>query len=694
MDQLAQENWQRYEYAKWRGHLDYLAQAHKCDRFYLGGGLQWQDVDRLKLEEDRRPCLEFNEIMPAVDSAIGYQIQNRMEIGLKPRGGMADQVGSDLLQKVIKQVADQNKLHFIETQVFGDGLIEQRGYFDVRMNFNNVIPGECAIISMDPRDVVPDPDAKTYEPEGWSDVLTTRWPTLDEIEDLYGSEARNEVEQSAVDDRHERDFGEEDNDVIRNKFGTIRAGYGWDYTWAGGPVRRVRIIERQKYKHQMGLVLIYPQTGDIKPIPTDTPREHLALWESQGLVVSRRVVKAVQWSVSTWGTVLHDDVSPYPWFTIVPFFNRFRRGLTRGMVDNGIGPQETLNKSVSQYVHIVNTMANSGWMVQQNSLSNMRTEDLEEDGAKSGLVLEYKVGANKPEKIKPNDVPQGIDKMIDRASAQIKEVTVPDSMRGVGGADQAGVAIQHKQFASQQQQAPSHDNLARTRHGLASRILWCIQNYYTDERVFRITETDPKTGKDNTTELVVNKYDPVSGNYLNDLTVGDYDVVITEQPMAVTFENSQYQQALDMKKAGVAVPDAVIVKHSTLTDKPGILEQMQKPTPPDPLTAAKIALTMAQVDDVKADAVEKAVEAMFSGIRTAQTIAAIPQTAPLADQLLHSAGFVDKDAPPIVGAPPSIGRMPTAGVDMPPDQNTHPLFPPRPDHADVGMNTGIEGGQP
>ena len=87
---IAQNNWQRYEYGRMRGHREYVIQARRCEKFYLGGGEQWDEEDRAYLEAQGRPVEEINELMPAVNSAIGYQIHNRMDISFKPRGGDAD----------------------------------------------------------------------------------------------------------------------------------------------------------------------------------------------------------------------------------------------------------------------------------------------------------------------------------------------------------------------------------------------------------------------------------------------------------------------------------------------------------------------------------------------------------------------------------------------------------------------------
>ena len=134
----------------------------------------------------------------------------------------------------------------------------------------------------------------------------------------------------------------------------------------------------------------------------------------------------------------------------------------------------------------------------------------------------------------------------------------------------------------------------------------------------------------------------------------------------------------------------------------------------------KQPLIDAQVKKTNAESVNKNVEAQFGAIQTAQTITAIPQTAPLADILLQSDGFVDANggtimpsAPaPVVGAMPAMEGQP---VQLDPTQvqaiqrqqpatqrevlgrrNTSPQFPANPGqpaNPDVGVNAGIEGGQ-
>lgn len=675
----ALENWHRYLYAKWRGHLEYTETARRNEDMYLGGGKQWTEEDKSILRNQKRPFYEFNQIKPSINTALGYQIHNRMDIAFRPRGEKGDGEVATLLNKLVKQVMDGCQFQWHETQVFGDGLIEQRGYFDLRINFDKNIKGEIEIQTLDPRDVIPDPDAKSYDPDKWSDVMVTRWLTLEEIESLYGQKARQAAEQSGDESS---DWGFQDGETERSKFGGIRFPGQYDAFGAQDDgMKRFRIIDRQRFVFEMTDCLVFPETGDVVVMET-LSQESIDDATQKGALKARRMHRRVRWVVATYSTTLFDNYSPYDHFSIIPYFAYFRRGETRGMVDDAIGPQEALNKAVSQYIHIINTSANSGWTVEENSLTNMSTEELNEVGAMTGLVVEYKKGSNPPQKIQPNQIPSGVDKLIDRSTKALKDVTVPDAMRGQEGNAVSGIAKQADQFASQQQLSVPLDNLGYTRQILAKRVLKLIQRYYDSYRMFRITETDPVTGKPVDSVLEINKFDPHTGAYVNDVTVGEYDVVITEQPMQVTWENSQFQQALEMRKEGVQIPDATIIRYSNLSDKHQIMDQIaSQQAPQDPTLEAKAKLLEAQARKADADTTAASVASQYSAIQTAQVIAQTPATSPLADALLKSAGYVDHDAAPIV--PEAQAGIPS--VDLP--QNTSPMSPA---HPDIGLHQGIE----
>lgn len=685
---LALENWMLYESGRKRGHGKYIQTAKRLEEYYLGAGLQWTDADRAALEPNR-PCIEINMIAPAVNTAVGHQIHNRMDISFRPRGGMADDELADVLSKVAMQVADTNNLHWQETQVMTDGLIQQRGYYDIRISTEKNIAGSVSIDTLDPLDVIPDPDARDYHPSKWKRVLIVRWMTYDEIEGLYGAEARRKVESVGANDPDSvliLDFEK------RNRFGDDGiTTHDHEVTTKGN--ERVAVIERQEFRMAMTQVLVSPN-GDITPLADKAEPASYQQKIQQGYQLTKRMTRRVRWIVSCRNVLLFDDWSPYPFLTVVPFFPYFRRGVTRGMVDNATSPQDLLNKSVSQELHILNTSANSGWITEQDSLANMSEDELTNAGAKTGLVLVVRQGRQKPEKILPNPVPSGIDRMVQRGQEAIKQTTgVNDTLQGQDSREVSGIAIQSKQFMGLTGLSMPLDNLNHTRKILAGHLLWFIQNYYTDERVLTITGQDDD-GNEKSEQLAVNRYDQSQDKIVNDLTIGEYDVVITEQPSQITFGQSQLAQALELRGAGVQIPDDVVISHSTLSKKRDILDRMKQAPPPDPLKDAEIALKQAQADKTASEATNKRVESQYSAIQTAQTIATVPGVAPLADTMLKSAGYQDMDMPPIVPGPMEMpgemaaqGGDPMQGTAAGIPQNTNPLTPANPG---VGLNDGIE----
>lgn len=112
--------------------------------------------------------------------------------------------------------------------------------------------------------------------------------------------------------------------------------------------------------------------------------------------------------------------------------------------------------------------------------------------------------------------------------------------------------------------------------------------------------------------------------------------------------------------------------------------QAQQPAP-DPTLEAKANLLQAQARKADAEATNVGMETLYSGVQTAQVIAAVPQAAGLADGLARSVGFVDQDQSPIYPAADTSEIPPIA-----PESNTDPMHPGNPASPDVGFQQGIE----
>lgn len=575
---LAALQHERYVRARDNGHKDYVALAKKCDLFYQG--IQWHPDDVAALGD--RPWLTINEILPTVNAVFAEQSARRSDVQFKPTRGGGSQELANVLNKVFEHVANRNKLDWVEQTVFQDGVImDGRGYFDVRMSFKESTQGEIAITAKDPLDVLLDPDAKEQDPRTWNEVITTQWNTLDDIESVYGKKKAEKLRYIA---ENGGDYGEDSIEWREERFGTdgntSTAPVGT--TWGKDDVRnirRLRLIERQYYKMATVDYFVDDATGDRKRCKEDwDDKQKIKFAKKFGLSVVSQVEKRVRWTITCDRVVLHDDWSPYNHFTIVPFFCYFRRGKPFGMVRNLISPQEQLNKVSSQELHIVNTTANSGWLIENGSLANMKPADLEQAGAQTGLVIEFNRGSTAPEKIQPNNVPQGLDRISGKAQQHIKTISGVNDQMLNGDAQDTDISNPLKMVQQNRgtimAQVPL-DNLKKTRHYMAEIILDMIQNFYTEERLLQITKkNDPQQERE---ELIINQVTP-EGTIINDVTRGKYDVMVSSVPARDTFDDLQFLEAMALRSAGVMVPDDAIVEYSHLAEKGALAKRIRQMT--------------------------------------------------------------------------------------------------------------------
>jgi hypothetical protein len=564
--------WKQYLRDRDAGHTDYVDDAKKFDDFYVGD--QWDSKDKQKLKAQGRPALTINTILSTINTVLGEQSSNRADIAFKPRRDATQQV-ADIMTQVAMQVTDNNQYEWIESQVFADGLIQDRGYIDLRMDFDDHIEGEVRMSDVDPKDVILDPEAKDYDPKTWNRVTVSRWVSLEDIELTYGKDKAQRIKDlvgSGQDRGHDSiiyndgTFGTTDSVTPQE----VDSDPELDRT-----IKKIRIIDVQQRKLQMAEHFANPTTGDLRLVPEHWSKEQAHFFAEQyGFLIHKKLIRRVRWTVAADKVLLHDKWSPYKEFTIVPYFPYFRRGRPFGMVRNLISPQEQLNKVSSQLLHVVNSSANGGWKIETGSLANMTPEQLETRGAETGLVVEYNKGSAPPEKILPNQIPTGLTNISQTAQQNIQSISgINDGMRGETSAEVSGVALQQKQLRGSIQIQSPLDNLARTRYLVAQRMVELIQGFYTEPRIMQVTNYNDPAKQSQT--ISINQQSP-TGEVINNITMGEYDIVVTSQPARDNFDESQFAEAISLREAGIMVPDDAVIEYSHLNRKTELAERVRQ----------------------------------------------------------------------------------------------------------------------
>ena len=622
-DALASEQWTRFQYCRDRGHLEFINKADKCEKFFAGD--QWLQADLNALQPQKRPALTINKIISTLGTLFGEQIYNRSETIFRPASGATAET-AEALTKVFKQISQNNQLPWARSELFADGVIRSRGFVDIRLDFTDSMQGEVRIENLNSKNVVIDPDAEEYDPDHWMDCFITKWVTPQDVAVLY---SEDDAEYLKIKDGSSFPYGYDSIERVRDRFGGVLplAGY-YGVHEPHGIRRNVRLLERQYRRLDKQLHFVDVTSGDTRAIPQEWDRNRIAqvVEKARGRVsVTKKLVKRIRWTVTADNVVLHDDWSPYKHFTPVPYFPYFRYGRTIGLVENLLGPQELLNKTSSQELHVVNTTANSGWKLKAGALKNMSIEELEQKGATTGLVLELDDVAA-AEKIQPNSTPQGLDRLSYKAEEHIKTISnISDSMQGFDREDVAAKAIQAKQSRGSINMTKVMDNLERSDFLVARNVLDIVQEYYTEPRLLHITHDDllqqPET-------LEVNAYDEALNEIVNDLTIGEYSIIITSQPFRATLEDSQFEQGMAMREAGIQLPDDILIENSRLQRKSDIVKRLQA-AQNSPEAQQKAQLEMrnleATVAVAEAEAQQKTADAQLKLAKTKSEIASIEQ---------------------------------------------------------------------
>jgi len=116
--------------------------AKEANRFYHGH--QWDDIDRMRMESQKRPAITFNEIKPAVDAVSGLERLNRSDVRFVSRAidanPMIDSAG-DLASEAVATADDLCNGSEELSRVAKDAIVTGMGWAEIRMSYDEDING-------------------------------------------------------------------------------------------------------------------------------------------------------------------------------------------------------------------------------------------------------------------------------------------------------------------------------------------------------------------------------------------------------------------------------------------------------------------------------------------------------------------------------------------------------------------------
>ncbi len=537
-------------------------------------GRQYTAAELAKADAEGRPAYTFNKVAPLVRLVLGYHRNNRMDTRYLPDDdGASTEAVANQLTKLRKHVSNRNMEPFVDAEMFLDGMLTGRGYKDFRLDFEKNDLGELKITAKDPFTIRIDPDADTYDPKHWNYIQEARWWSIDEIEHSFGMNAAALVWPLIGSSSYKGGVGTYGSGVFdvnaeiapwrtfggRELYGEMFNMDAYMANVVDTARKNVRVIDTQWMIRVMQKCVLNLETGDREPLPdrfTDADTNKLMQWgaeqyalkgEAFPLRIEYRPMRRVRWTVMVGDLIVYDDWSPYESYTIIPFFPWFRRGKTRGMIEDLIGPQKEINRRRSATIDIVERTAHSGWMWHERGLRETEKIKMEKYGASAGINIEWKGDATmKPEKIVPGAPPTAMERLEEKATGDLKEIAgINDSALGQIDRVQSGRAIEARQKQSVLGIETYMDNGRRTKWLEAEKSLEIFQNHYTEKRIFRMAAG---SGKFET--LSINER-AASGEIVNNVTIGKYGISIDDTPLAASYMSAQYEELIELAEKGL-----------------------------------------------------------------------------------------------------------------------------------------------
>lgn len=424
-------------------HSDWYKEAEECFGFVAGrsreGKGQWPGNSWQEMIDSGRQPVEFNRVGPIVDVVCGLEVNNRQEIKYLPRTA-GDVTVNERLSSLGEWARDEAHAEDEESEMFRNATICGRGATETRLDFGDEPTGKIVIDNLDPLECGVDPASRKAcfadRRYAWryrdiaADEGTALFPGLSPMA-LNATWAR-QIDLKDGGEGFKTDYPDETrpglNDTIAPKM--------------------VRVVQIQWWERESFYLVAMPGAEEPQEMTAAAWEEIAEEAEAQGATAQRLDRRKYRQAFLGRAGVLSE--TELDGFTIQFITGRYDRnkGYHYGIVRPMRDPQMLSNKTLSQVLHILNTNAKGGLLIEQGAFRNPR--DAEKDWsnpAKSIILNDGGIGRIK-ERTAPA-IPQALVHLQEFSLQSIRDVTgVSLEMQGLADREQAAsLEYQRRQSA-------------------------------------------------------------------------------------------------------------------------------------------------------------------------------------------------------------------------------------------------------
>ena len=344
--------------SKWR--------QNAYEDFEFVAGRQWDDEELAYLREQKRPTIVFNRVNPVLQAVAGSEIKNREEVRFFPVEE-GDIKAADIFGQVAEWFRQKADADSVESDAFFDALVCGMGWTYTRINYEDDPDGTPSMEHIDPLEMVWDRNARKKCLSDATRFWHVRTMTLAEAKRLFPDAEPRLLDASWADLSYSRPSDREEK--YKEEAFTDR-----DYLEpedAIDPLRTVTIVhlEIKEYRNEWRVFL----PGSNEPLWLDDEK-YESLREKFPEIRGVKQRRAVWKKYFLGGDILDEIelVTSGSGFQCITGYRDHNKGTWFGLLHFMRDPQKWANKWLSQILHILNTMAKGGVIVEKGAIDNPR----------------------------------------------------------------------------------------------------------------------------------------------------------------------------------------------------------------------------------------------------------------------------------------------------------------------------------
>lgn len=495
---------------------------------------------------NRRKSFNFNRIRRIINMISGYQRKNRNSTIVVPVEN-ADDMTADQFTKIMSWCNQQeNVLHTISDS-FNGALVTGMNLLQVWVDYrNDPVSGNIKVDNCSYNSFLIDPYFRKKDLSDCNALWKRSYLTKLEAMSLLPDQKEEVASLSGMNAKDGKfQFMPENYDLSRKNLLTYDEYY------------------YRSYRNQQ--MLVDSETGESmewKGKDEDALKEFLRIYPQ--VTVLDQEIPTVRMAVVVQGKVFYDGVNPmgtdrYPFVPVFGYYNPQMpdysmrvQGVVRGLRD----PQYLYNRRKVIELDIAESKANTGWIAKENALIDPK--DVYKSGQGQSIFLKETAQMTDIQPIPTQDVPQSFFQMSQILGQEIQEISgVNEELLGSATDDKAGVLSMLRQGAGLTTLQTLFDQLDQSQKLLGQLMIDIIQSNFTPGKVKRIIEDEP-------TPQFYNK------------AFGKYDAAVEEGLNTTTQRQLQFAQLLQLREAGVSIPDDVLLEASTVQNKKKLTDSIKQ----------------------------------------------------------------------------------------------------------------------